>query len=175
MIPYDLRIMGLDLSLSATGVCLPDGRVFTIKCKSDWGDNRLPLIRDVIRRHCPKVDLAVIEDKVHSSFSAAVLGMVQGVVRTELMDQGVPYALVPAKTLKKYATGNGNADKKEMIFAAKRRAGLIFKDDNQCDAWWAWQAGMDHYDLGVSYLDPDPRASKLLDVVMWPVMSPVRA
>lgn len=170
-----LRVMGLDLSISATGVCLPDGSVMTIKCKPEWGDTRLTLIRDVVRRHCPGVDLAVIEDKIHSSFSAAVLGMVQGAVRTELMDQGVPYALVPVKTLKKFATGNGNADKDLMMLSAKRRAALIFKDDNQCDAWWAREAGLDHYGLMVNVKDPTEALSALLDVVDWPLMDPVPA
>lgn len=169
-----LRIMGLDLSLNATGVCLPDGRVLTIKCKAEWGDNRLCLIRDTVRRFLAMTDLAVIEDKVHASYSAAVLGMVQGVVRTELMDQGVPYALVPAKTLKKYATGNGNADKGLMMDAARRRAGLIFRDDNQCDAWWVRQAAHERYGLTLAY-ETDPALSALLDVVAWPDMSPVRA
>jgi Holliday junction resolvasome RuvABC endonuclease subunit len=172
--PPLLRIMGLDLSLNATGVCLPDGRVMTIKCKAAWGDNRLCVIRDTVRRFLPKTDLVVIEDKVHTSYAAATLGMVQGVVRTELMDQGVPYAMVPVKTIKKYATGNGNADKADMLAAAKRRAGLIFKDDNQCDSWWARQCGLDHYDAGVEYYDPDPALSDLLDVVDWPDMTPVR-
>lgn len=170
-----MRIMGLDLSLSATGVALPDGSVFTIKCKPEWGDNRLTLIRDVIRKRCPGIDLAVIEDKIHSSFSAAALGMVQGVIRTELMDQGVPYALVPVKTIKKFATGNGNADKKDMIYAAKRRAGLIFRDDNQCDAWWARETGLDHYGELVSIMDPMDDRSALLNVVDWPSMDPVPA
>ena len=170
-----MRIMGLDLSLSATGVALPDGRFLTIKCKPEWGDTRLTLIRDVIRRYCRDTDLAVIEDKIHSSFSAATLGMVQGVVRTELMDQGVPYALVPVKTIKKFATGNGNADKPAMMLAARRRAAIIFKDDNQCDAFWARETGLDHYGQVVSVMDPDPARSALLDVVEWPSMDPVPA
>ena len=170
-----LRIMGLDLSLNATGVCLPDGRVLTIKLKADHGDNRLCIIRDTVRRFLPQVDLAVIEDKVHASYSAAVLGMVQGVVRTELMDQGVPYALVPAKTLKKWATGNGNADKDMMIAAAQAQAGLRFRDDNQCDAWWAQQAGHDHYGMVLSIPTPDQARSTLLTVVDWPMISAQRA
>lgn len=170
-----LRIMGLDLSLNATGVCLPDGKVLTIKCKPEWGDNRLCVIRDTVRRFCPTVDMAVIEDLPFHAKAAGITGMVQGAVRTELMDQGVPYVLITPATLKKFATGKGNADKDEMIAAARRRAGLIFRDHNQCDAWHLWQAGLDHYDLGVYYQDVDPALSALLDSVDWPDMSPVRA
>lgn len=170
-----LRVMGLDLSLNATGVCLPDNSVLTIICKSEWGDHRLPHIRNVVRRFAPKCDLVAIEDKVHTSYSAAVLGMVQGTVRTELMDLGVPYALVPAKTLKKYATDNGNADKKLMIAAARSRCGVIFKDDNQCDAFWVRQAALDHYGLPTLVRDPDASLSARLQVVEWPFISPVPA
>jgi hypothetical protein len=101
--------------------------------------------------------------------------MVQGTVRTELMDQGVPYALVPVKTLKKFATGNGNADKAAMMLAARRRAALIFKDDNQCDAFWAREAGLDHYGEMINVKDPSQALSALLDVVDWPAMEPVPA
>jgi Holliday junction resolvasome RuvABC endonuclease subunit len=165
-----LRIMGVDPSLSATGMCLPDNRVLTIKCKSEWGDDRLLLIRNVVRRFVieTRPQLVVMEDKLHSSFSAAPLGMVQGVVRAELLDHGVQYVLISPKTLKKFATGNGNADKDDMIAAARRRAGMIFKDDNQCDAWFLRQAGLDHYGLPTD-IRPDRDLSLALGVVTWPV------
>lgn len=166
-----LRIMGLDLSLNGTGVCLPDNRVMTIKLKAEHGDNRLCLIRDTIRRFLPKVDMCVIEDKLHSTYQAATLGMVQGTVRTELMDQGVPYALVTPGTLKKFATGNGNADKALMMAEAYRQAGLRFKDSDTCDAWWLRQAGLDHYGLPMDITPlPDQARSTLLTVVDWPMI-----
>jgi len=165
-----LRIMGVDPSLSATGMCLPDNRVLTIKCKSDWGDDRLLLIRNVLRRFVieTRPQLVVMEDKLHSTYSAASLGMVQGVVRAELLDHSVQYVLVSPKTLKKFATDNGNADKDAMIAAARRRAGMIFKDDNQCDAWWLRQAGLDHYGLPTD-IAPDRNLSLALGVVKWPI------
>lgn len=166
-----MKIIGIDPSLNATGVCLPDERLFTITCKTDWGDQRLTYIRDVIRAHAMGADMAVIEDKVHASFSAGPLGMVQGVIRTELMDQGIPYALVSAKTLKKYATDNGNADKKDMMAAARRRAGLIIKDDNQCDAWWLRTAGCDWYDLPTRLRTDREDYFNTLNKVHWPVFA----
>jgi Holliday junction resolvasome RuvABC endonuclease subunit len=165
-----LRIMGLDPSLSATGICLPDNRVLTIKCKSDWGDDRLVLIRNVVRRFITETspDIVIMEDKLHSSFSAAPLGMVQGVIRAEFIDHRVPYVLISPKTLKKFATGNGNADKAAMIAAARKRARVIFKDDNQCDAFFLRQAGLDHYELPTD-LGPDRDPYRALGVVRWPV------
>lgn len=45
----------------------------------------------------------------------------------------VPYAGIPVGTIKKHATGKGNADKAAMV-AAIRAAGFTPKDDNEADA-----------------------------------------
>lgn len=54
--------------------------------------------------------------------------------------RGVPYAGVPVGTIKRHATGKGNADKSAMIDAARAR-GHSPKDDNEADAlailYWA--------------------------------------
>ncbi len=47
--------------------------------------------------------------------------------------RGVPYQGVPVGTIKKYATGRGNADKQAMI-AATRARGFTPTDDNEADA-----------------------------------------
>lgn len=47
--------------------------------------------------------------------------------------RGIPYAAVPVGTIKKHATGKGNANKEAMIEAAKAR-GFNPADDNEADA-----------------------------------------
>ena len=47
--------------------------------------------------------------------------------------RGVPYQGVPVGTIKKSATGKGNANKQAMIDAARAR-GFFPKDDNEADA-----------------------------------------
>lgn len=47
--------------------------------------------------------------------------------------RGVPYAGVPVGTIKRHATGKGNAPKEAMIAAAKAR-GFAPSDDNEADA-----------------------------------------
>ena len=47
--------------------------------------------------------------------------------------RGVPYEGVPVGTIKKHATGRGNADKQAMIAAARAR-GFSPADDNEADA-----------------------------------------
>ena len=47
--------------------------------------------------------------------------------------RGVPYEGVPVGTIKRHATGKGNADKDAMIAAARQR-GFSPADDNEADA-----------------------------------------
>ena len=49
----------------------------------------------------------------------------------------IPYQGIPVGTIKKYATGKGNAKKPEMIAAAQARwPNQRILDDNQADALW---------------------------------------
>ncbi|MEV7154856.1 Holliday junction endonuclease [Streptomyces misionensis] len=159
------RILGLDLSITATGYALPDGQTGTFKgpWKGDW---RLVAIRTAVAGHADAIDLAVIEDLPTHAKAAGITGMVHGAVRTVLMEHGVPYALVTPATLKAYATGKGNADKTAMAIAALKRAGREFGDDNQCDAWWLRAAGLDWY--GHAEVDMPKAQRDRLDKVDWP-------
>lgn len=52
--------------------------------------------------------------------------------------QKIPYTAVPVATIKKFATGKGNASKTDMIVAAQDR-GWQPADDNEADAMWLWE------------------------------------
>lgn len=140
-----MRIMGLDLSITATGVCLPDLTTYTIKTKAVDRDARTTVIRDRIAEELWGVDLVILEDFPARLQAAAAkaIGITHGSVRQLLMDFGVPYVVVPPSSLKFYATGFGNADKAALILAAYKRGDREFRDDNQCDAWWLALAGRD--------------------------------
>ena len=133
------RVVGLDLSITATGVCDGAG-ARTIKPASSDGDRRLVQIVAEIRPIAYGADLVVIEDLPTHAHSAGITGMVHGAVRHMLLS-GPPYVTVPPATLKKYATGRGNAGKPEMAVALFKRAGIELADDNQVDAWWLRAAG----------------------------------
>ncbi|MEU3447207.1 hypothetical protein AB0H29_08250 [Streptomyces thermolilacinus] len=146
--PAGLRVIGLDLSLTSTGVALPDGTTYRIKTRDKDGDRRLLHIRADIREdlaeHRPH--LVVIEDLPRHALGAGVTAMVHGVVRAELADASVPYALVVPATLKAFACDNGRAEKAELAAAAYLAAGVEFGSDpggDQCDAWWLRAAGHD--------------------------------
>jgi Holliday junction resolvasome RuvABC endonuclease subunit len=165
-----IRVLGLDLSLTATGVALPDGTCRTIKTNPADGDLRLLQISESIRVAVTvtgPVDLAVVEDLPVGARAAGITGMVHGVARAALANAGVPYALISPATLKAYATGSGNADKTAMALAAFKRHGIEFADDNQCDAWWLRAAGLQH--LGEPALSLPAAQIARLDKAKWPV------
>lgn len=142
-------VLGLDPSITAFGVCLPSGTTFTITGAAPLGDKRLETIAEILdqqiisfRTTANEIQLAVMEDLPVHGKGAGITGMVQGVARLVLLQHQIPYVLVPAATLKAFATSSGNADKHAMRIAAFKRAGIEFKDDNQCDAWWLRQAGL---------------------------------
>lgn len=166
-----LRVIGLDLSLTSTGVALPDGTTYRIKTRQKDGDRRLLVIRDRIRaalaEHRPH--LAVVEDLPVHAMAAGRTGHVHGVVKAELLDASVPYALVVPATLKSFAADHGNADKARMTAAAYLAAGVEFADDkggDQCDAWWLRAAGHDALGLPLFGM-PQAQRDRLLKVA-WP-------
>ena len=61
----------------------------------------------------------------------------------ELRNPKIPYLGVPVGTVKKLATGRGNASKAEMMQAARDRwPGWSPVDDNEADARWTAAAGV---------------------------------
>ncbi|MBX9392224.1 Holliday junction endonuclease [Streptomyces sp. TRM72054] len=175
--PRPLRVAGLDLSITAPGLCLPDGTAITIKTNTKDGDRRLQQIASEVGLALGEgddgighgVDLVVIEDLPTHAKSAGITGMVHGAVRLVLLDFATPYVLITPATLKAYATGRGNADKTAMAIAALKRAGREFGDDNQCDAFWLRAAALDWY--GVPEFDMPKAQRERLGKVDWPALA----
>lgn len=152
----DLEACGLDLSLTATGVALPLGGTAVI---STSPKKSLPFRLRYIRtsflalwvEQCGHRTVAIVEDLPFTRNNAAgQLGMVHGIVRValdELVDQGVcaGVVLVVPGSLKRYATGTGNANKQQMLAEAIRRLDYQGSDDNEVDALWLRQMGLAHY------------------------------
>lgn len=172
------RVAGLDLSMTSTGICLPDGTTRTVKTKDTDGDARLQTIVTEVgtalgegddgRHAC---DLVVLEEAPPGLKGAAIkaIHMVHGAVRLLLLDFGTPYAVINPTVLKGYATGDNRADKTALAMAAYKRAGIEFPGDkggDQCDAWWLRQAGLLQLQAPEVTL---PKAQRdLLTKVAWP-------
>lgn len=155
-----MRIMGVDPSITCTGVSLPDATTRAIKPRSS-GDDRLREIADHL--HVAAVgcgaELVVMEGLfgVYKGEAARVIPMLHGALRLELQRLPVPYVVLNPKTLKRFATGDGNADKAKMAQAARVRLGRAYGTSDECDADWCRIAGRFAYGYG-EWLN-EPRAA----------------
>lgn len=160
-------VAGLDLSLSSTGICWtgptgsPEVALVTSSPSTNlW--NRLEHIASAVL--IPNQTHYVIEDLPHGvAHSGTVLGMVHGAVYSHF-PKGVSVTFVPPASLKKYATNNGRATKREMVQAAKDNFGFVKIRGDEADAAWLWHIGMDM--LGTPLVDVGPRRS-LLKKLEW--------
>lgn len=134
------RLLGLDLSLNGTGLAKTGGFTDVCRVKKMRGMNRVAYVANWVAAHIRDDHFthAFVEDYAYNSkksrytFSAGELG---GVVKLILLARGIPVVTVPPKTLKKWVTGTGNADKELMMQTITERWGMDFDDDNAADAF----------------------------------------
>lgn len=166
------RIVGLDLSLTATGICGDAGpRVYTSKRR---GMDRLTDILDNVYwdQIGDATDLVVLEGYSFGSRGAAVvsLGELGGVMRHTMHTNGCVYVEVPPSVLKKFATGKGNAGKPDMLAAAIRSGYDGPNDDNAVDAWWLRQMGVYAVsDTELPGVTPLAYRDEAVSKIEWPI------
>lgn len=150
-----MKTIGLDLSLSGTGIAT-GARCITVSVPSSLkGPARLAAIRRAVHHEIrgqedgegrDGVDVAVIEGYAMGVQGAGVRSNAElgGVIRLLLYDLGIGIITVPPASLKLFATGSGRAQKHEMIDAAVVDANGLYGigDDNQADAYWLRQLGL---------------------------------
>lgn len=146
--------MGLDISLAGTGLAVWQRSTLeqtTIKTSTADGDlvERtdfvIRMVRSAIRRFRPDL-IAVEAPAFHPVRGMDTRGLeVAGAVKWYLHHQQHAYVLVGTGTLKKFATGKGNADKKAMVAAAQLLVPEL-KDHNQADALFLAKYAAEHYD-----------------------------
>jgi Holliday junction resolvasome RuvABC endonuclease subunit len=163
-----INVIGLDLSITASGVCLADNSAVTLKPKTT-GDARFVEIPDRITEFCraARIGFAVIEKAPPGlrGHADSIYG-VQAVVRAALIREGIPYAVVDPNKLKKFATGAGTGDKMHMAVEAFKRAGVEFTDNNGADAWWLRCAGL--WVTGHLFFDLPKAQCDALKGTVWP-------
>lgn len=168
-------IAGVDASVSAFGLALPGGELLTIKARAGADDpaRRLHELARAVERalklHPPRPELVIIEGYglgTPGRLALVRLGELGGVLRLRLFELGVPYVEIPPASLKRYATGNGNADKDRMIAAAQALGGAP-ADHDQADAFLLRHLGRAAYGL-----EPvtTPHAAEIIASFTWPTI-----
>jgi Holliday junction resolvasome RuvABC endonuclease subunit len=143
-----LIYVGIDQSYTGFGITLlnEQGLYYTWVYKSDYkGVDRLldisKFLESILLDHMWRVKDVAIEAPVRMSHSALMSGELLAVVKLACRrlfgrtDPGYPIQ-VPPSTLKKYASNNGRADKREVIKAVRDTWGADFgTNDNAADSY----------------------------------------
>lgn len=170
----NVEAVGLDLSLTATGVARSDGPgVVTYKMPPQPNEvdrvRRLKYLGTQVDRICRGADVVVIEGHSFGSKNthAHSLGELHGVVKVVLLQRGIPFVIVPPTVLKKWACGKGNATKDQVLLAAAKD-GFEGDNNNSADAYHLRRIALAHY-LNHDVIAPKFRES-VVRSIRWPVV-----
>lgn len=136
-------VVGIDLALNATGIAHADGTTETYVPNADKQTNAGLDRMCEIRRHITwatdilDLELVVIEALAFDAHDyKRWLAQLTGIIRASLYDRDVPFIVVTPATLKKYATGTGNAGKAQVLSNARERLGYQGYSHDEADALW---------------------------------------
>lgn len=150
----ELRVIGLDISLRAPGVCVASGdprklvgaglsvETSTIRLGENLiGPRRLMLVTRAVfswlaaRGGVGRGALVVTEGYGFSSQMAHSMGEIGGCIRMQLHAEGANLMVVPPLTLKKFVTGKGAGDKNVVMKHLLKRWNFDVDSDDQSDAF----------------------------------------
>ncbi|MED5362248.1 MAG: hypothetical protein VX760_06850 [Actinomycetota bacterium] len=165
-----MNILGLDLSLTSTGICVDDneGIAFHSYCEDT---QRLTDIRDYVLKIslAGNVKCVIMEGYSYGSRTRAhALGELGGVMKVALDEAWIPYVIVPPTSRAKFATGRGNAGKAEVISAVSFRTQRSWSGkgvEDRIDAWVLREMGLQR--LGRSEHEWPAENLKALDSIDW--------
>ncbi len=138
-----MNILAIDLG-SKTGVCfMRDSQVCRVETWNLEGDTDAALFCDLndtlesaIVYEAPEA-VAYEEVASHKGTRAAhIYGGLRAVLLMACVHHEVQCLSYSVGTIKKYATGKGNADKDAMLLAAERRWPGVVTNNNEADALW---------------------------------------
>ena len=130
------NMISIDQSLTNTGIVVwtelsgYDFKLFqtektkNTKCPTIDYTRRIVMIKDEIKKICfeNNIQKGIIEGAAFGANGHLYdLGGLGHASRIALVECGVDFVVIPPKTAKKYFTGNGNANKQDMIEEAKNR------------------------------------------------------
>lgn len=139
-----MNVVGLDLSTKRIGFAAADGELLSIAAHAGARDpyRRLHELQrelwQAFRLRPPRPDLVVVEDYLlyaKNQMTLIRLGELGGIVRTWLFEQSMPTAFVAPGTVKRFATGNSNASKEQMVAKAIQLGARGNVNDDEADAF----------------------------------------
>lgn len=166
------KVIGLDLSLTSTGVASSAGWVNCIATKPAQFPNtfaRLRHIRAEVLLHARGADLIVVEQLAIGSQTGQHLTRagLWHLVMEAIDSAGIPWTSATTQQLKKYATGKGNASKDATLLAVARRfPEWDITGNDEADSLALAAMGSDH--LGHPLADMPQVNREALDKVRWP-------
>ena len=155
-----MRIIGIDPG-TACGWAVYEGRSVVASGTWDLSSRRFEgggmrfvrfrkLFSELLWVGGPADLVAYEEVRRHLGVDAAhVYGGITSHLQQICEEARVPYTAIPVATVKKLATGKGNADKLAMIAAANQKWALQLgpKDDDEADARWIAQAAAEEHEV----------------------------
>jgi Holliday junction resolvasome RuvABC endonuclease subunit len=173
-----MRIIGLDLSLTSTGISVYDenAHVLTLSVQTTSDDQIQPRIKAIyvaieanLTKDMAKNGWVFIEAQLNSKFNTGYAfdrAELAGVVKYNLWDKKIPFSFIHPGVLKKFVVGRGNSrgekkvSKKEMMARVKEWEGFVAKNDDEADAYAL-------ADFGYHLFNPDKPRRTLLPFELW--------
>ncbi len=137
-----MNVVAFDLGLTVTGICLPSGTTEAFRPRGkgvERLDDLFSHVTAICKGYLTGPRLVVVEGYSYGSTQGGpTAGELGGVLRLAVHRANCPLLVVAPTSVKKYATGKGNAPKAAVVSAATQRADRSFSRDDEADAWWLW-------------------------------------
>lgn len=145
--------LGLDISLTGTGLTLIDSEYTIIKMEllsvPDKGTERLFFLEQKFIDLLQKEDItfACIEGPAYKDTGKIFqIGELTGIFKLNLFKLSIPYIIAAPLQLKKYISGTGKAITKQLIMLdIYKNFGVEIRDDNLADAYGLSRIAHDFY------------------------------
>lgn len=175
------RLLALDLSLTSTGVASthddlgrPRLGCATIRPRTDGHQRLQDICTGVAAALRSEPQLVLIERlphvAAHSAGTTMSLAELHGLVKQHLWISGVPYLLIQQARIKTYATGHGNAPKRDVLRAAQSRYPVYVGTTDEADALALLALACHGY--GYPLADVPDTHSRAMRGITWPTLPP---
>lgn len=174
------RVIGLDLSLTSTGIAGADWaqtlETWSLPRKGATRAQRWARMRAARAQILPFIDsadLVVQESPAYSTGDmpgSQDLGWLWWAIYGRCAAREIPWVEIGTATLKVYATGDGRASKEDVVQQVqKHRPGLAFRGSDQADALTLAAMGLDALGHPPVMLRKSHR--RALDSITWPTVA----